>query len=140
MNLVEWNPYRDLDNFFRGKDLFENFPAGLFKPTGPKVDIYQTDKDIVVKAEVPGTNKEDLHVFVDEHYIRLSGETKKFNEFKDENTFRTERHYGSFSRTIPLPVGVKSDQARAEYRDGILSITVPKIENTNTRGKRIEIQ
>jgi HSP20 family protein len=70
----------------------------------------------------------------------LSGKSKKDNEYKDENVYRTERFYGSFSRTIPLPVEVKSDEAKAEYRDGILSIFVPKVEQAKMKGKRIDVQ
>ncbi|MCX7747403.1 MAG: Hsp20/alpha crystallin family protein, partial [Clostridia bacterium] len=99
-----------------------------------------TDTDVVVKAEIPGITKEDLNVYVDENSIRLSGQSKRDNEYKDENIYRTERYYGSFSRTIPLPVEIKSEQAKAEYKDGILSITVPKVEQAKAKGKRIDIQ
>jgi len=69
----------------------------------------------------------------------LSGETKRDTEYKNEHIYRTERYYGSFSRTIPLPVEVKSEQAKAEYKDGILTVTVPKVETTQMKGKKIDI-
>ncbi|MCR4435224.1 MAG: Hsp20/alpha crystallin family protein [Clostridiales bacterium] len=141
MSLVPWNPFRDIDNIGREMTNFlENTPFGFFgKATSPRVDVYQTEKDVVVKAEIPGVSKEDLNVYVDENSIRLSGQTKRDDEFKSENMYRTERYYGSFSRTIPLPVEVKSEQASAEYKDGILSITVPKIEASKMKGRRIDI-
>jgi HSP20 family protein len=92
----------------------------------PRVDLFQTDAEVVVKAEIPGVAKEDLNVYLDDKLIRIAGQIKRGNEFKDENIYRTERYYGSFSRTVPLPVEVKSDEARAEYKDGILSIKCPK--------------
>jgi HSP20 family protein len=141
MGLVPWNPFRDVDNTGRDLSNFFDFPSKLFGGmSSPRVDVYQTEKDVIVKAEIPGVSKEDLNVYIDENSIRLSGQTKKENELKDENAYRTERYYGSFSRVIPLPVEVKSDQARAEYRDGILSITAPKVEPSKVKGRRIDIQ
>jgi len=141
MGLVPWNPFRDIDNIGRDVGNFFDFPSKLFAGmSSPRVDVYQTENDIIVKAEIPGVSKEDLNVYIDENSIKLSGQTRKENELKDENAYRTERYYGSFSRTIPLPAEVKSDQARAEYRDGILSITVPKVEPSKTKGRKIDIQ
>ena len=106
----------------------------------PRVNIYQTDKDVVLKAEIPGVAKEDLNIYVDENLVRLAGQIKRDHEFKDENIFRSERYYGSFSRSIPLPVEVNSEEAKAQYRDGILSITLPKAQPERIKGRRIDIQ
>ncbi|MGE5629868.1 MAG: Hsp20/alpha crystallin family protein [Caulobacteraceae bacterium] len=141
MSLVPWNPFRDVDNISREMSNFFDFPSRLFGGiSSPRVDVYQTERDVIVKAEIPGTSKEDLNLYIDENSIRLSGQTKKENEFKDENAYRTERYYGSFSRTIPLPVEVKSEEAKAEYKDGILSITVPKVEPSKAKGRKVDIQ
>lgn len=142
MSLVEWNPFRDIDNISKDMtNFFEHSPFGFIsRTTSPRVDVYQTDEDVVVKAEIPGISKEDLNVYVDENSIRLSGQSKKDNEYKDEHIYRSERFYGSFSRTIPLPVEVKSEQAKAEYKDGILSVIVPKVEHAKMKGRRIDIQ
>ncbi|NSW92295.1 MAG: Hsp20/alpha crystallin family protein [Firmicutes bacterium] len=142
MSLVEWNPFREMDNFTREMGNFlDRSPFRLFgMPGAPKVDVYQTDTEVIMKAEIPGINKEDLNVFVDENSIRLSGQIKRANDFKDENIYRSERYYGNFSRTIPLPVEIKSDQTTAEYKDGILTITAPKLEPSKPKGKRIDIQ
>lgn len=142
MNLVPWNPFREVDNI--GKEmstLLENSPLAFFgRATSPRVDVYQTEKEVMVKAEIPGVSKEDLNVYVDENSIRLAGQIKRDQEFNNENMYRTERFYGSFSRTIPLPVEVKTEQAKAEYKDGILSITVPKVEPTKMKGRQLAIQ
>ncbi|HOM02435.1 MAG TPA: Hsp20/alpha crystallin family protein [Acetivibrio sp.] len=142
MSLISWNPFREMDNVGRDMEsFFERSPFGFFsKTTSPRVDVFETEKNVVVKAEIPGVSKEDLNVYVDENYVKLSGQTKRDSEYKDENVYRSERYYGSFSRTIPLPVEVKSEQAKAEYKDGILSITVPKVESTQLKGKKIDIQ
>lgn len=142
MNLVPWNPFREVDNI--GKEmstLLENSPLAFFgRAASPRVDVYQTEKDVMVKAEIPGVSKEDLNVYVDENSIRLAGQIKREQGFNNENMYRTERFYGSFSRTIPLPVEVKTEQAKAEYKDGILSIIVPKVEPTKMKGRQLDIQ
>ncbi len=143
MSLVPWNPFgKDLDDIGREMASFiERMPFGFFgKGFSPRVDIYETGEDVVVKAEIPGVSKEDLNIYIDDNSIRLSGHSRRDAEFKDENTYRSERFYGNFSRTIPLPVEVKPDQAKAEYKDGILSITVPKAENSKMKYRRIDIQ
>ncbi len=141
MSLIPWNPFREMDSFINEMNNFvERLPFGLGRITGPRIDVYQTEKDVIVKAEIPGVSKEDLNVYIDENMIRLSGQTKRDEEYKDDNIYRSERYYGSFSRTIPLPVEVKSEKASAEYRDGILKITVPKAEPGKIKGRRIDIQ
>jgi HSP20 family protein len=142
MSLVPWNPFREMDNWGREiANYMENMPFGfLSRTTSPRVDVYETDKDVVVKAEIPGVSKEDLNIFCDENSIRLSGQTRRDEEYTDENTHRSERFYGSFSRIVPLPAEVKTEQAKASYKDGILSITVPKMETSKMKGRKIDIR
>jgi HSP20 family protein len=104
VNLIPWNPFREMDNLGRELGgLFSMSPFQFFGGmTGPRMDLYQTDTEVVVKAELPGVSKEDLNVYIDDNTVRLAGQTKRGKEFKDENVFRSERYYGSFSRTIPL--------------------------------------
>ena len=135
MNLFPWNPLRDIDSI--GREM-NNFLENL-KIASPRIDVYQTETEVIINAEIPGVSKEDLNVYVDEDTVRLSGETKRDEEYKDENIYRTERFYGNFSRTISLPVEVKSEQAKAEYKNGILSIRLPKVEPTKIKGRRINI-
>lgn len=142
MSLIPWNPLKELDAVSRDlNSFFDRSPFGFFsKTTSIRVDVFETDDSVIVNAEIPGVSKEDLHVYVDENSIRLSGQTKQDTQYKDKNAYRTERYYGSFSRTIPLPVEVKSDDTAAEYKDGILSISVPKVESTKMKGRKIDIQ
>jgi len=142
MSLIPWNPFREVDSL--GRELLssmDNIPFGFFtKSPSPRVDVYETNDEVVVKAEIPGVSKEDLNIYVDENSVRLSGQTKKDTEYKDENAYRVERFFGSFSRTIPLPAKVKSEMAKASYQDGILSVTAPKVESSKMKGRRIDIQ
>ena len=141
MSLVPWNPFRDIDNFGRDMGNFFNIPARLFGGMStPRVDVYQTEREVIVKVEIPGVSKEDLNLYIDENALKLFGQIKKENELKEENTYRTERYYGNFSRTIPLPVEVISEETVADYTDGILSITIPKAESCKAKGRKIDIQ
>ncbi len=138
MSLVPWNPFRDIDNIGREINSFFDYPAKLFAGHSPRVDVYQTEDEVVVKAEIPGVSREDLSLYVDDRSVRISGETRREEKYSENDTYRSERYYGSFSRTVPLPAEVKPDEAGAEYRDGILTVTVPKAEQS--KGRKIDIQ
>lgn len=138
MSLVPWNPLRDND--FDMIRFMDGFPFSLRKIASPKVDVYETEDKIVVEAEIPGVTKEDLNIYVTENTVRLSGHTKRENDFRDENAYHSERYFGSFSRTIPLPAEVKSEAATASYKNGILTVTLPKAEQAKNKGRKIDIQ
>jgi HSP20 family protein len=127
-NLRVWSPmdhlFRDIADMTRMMDV-PNVPI-LFKGGEPKVDIIQNEKEIVVKADVPGVKKEDINVTVTEDTITLRGEVKTDYEEKKDNYFHSERFYGSYSRTLPLPTLVDGDKAVAKFEDGVLTVTIPK--------------
>ncbi len=104
----------------------------------PAVDIYETDKEIVLKAELPDVKQEDIRVSVDNNRLSLTGERKFESEVKRENYHRIERSYGSFARTFTLPPTVDQDNIRAEYKQGVLTISLPKREVA--QGRNINIQ
>jgi len=136
MKLVKWEPFKDLARLEFGIDRW--FDPGLF-PTvwNPSVDVYETDNDIVLKAELPGIDQNLIDVQVDNHTLSLRGERKVENETKKENYRRVERSYGSFSRTFTLPETVEQEKIRAEYKDGVLTITLPK--RPETKPKQIKV-
>lgn len=105
----------------------------------PTADVYETETEVVVKAEIPGVSKDDLELVIDEEYIRIAGHTQKDTEVKNEAMYRNERYYGSFARTIPLPSRILIEQAKAEYKDGILSVTAPKAEPAPPKGRKLDI-
>ncbi len=140
MSLMPWNPFRELDHMRRELDSMLDWPSRMQGILAPRVDVYQTENDIIVKAEIPGVAKEDLDLYIDNNSLRLAGTTRREQELNEENAYRTERYFGSFSRTIPFPVEVKPDEAVAEYKDGILSIRVPKAQPSRSNGRRIQLQ
>jgi HSP20 family protein len=104
----------------------------------PAVDIYETDGEIVVKAELPDIRQEDIQVSVDNDRLSIRGERKFESEVKRENFHRIERSYGSFSRVFTLPPTVDQERIKADYRNGILSVTLPKRELAQS--KQINVQ
>ncbi len=105
----------------------------------PKVEVLKHNGDLTVRADLPGLKKDDVKVELTDEALTISGERKEEKEEKREGYYRSERSYGSFYRCIPLPEGVKTDTAKAEFRDGVLVVTMqaPKSE---THGRVLEIK
>jgi len=137
MELVRWRPMRDLLGFGSGLDrFFDDFFAPSTSETGtsetwswqPVVDIYDKDESIVIKADLPGVDKKDIHVDLKGRVLTLSGERSEEKEANDEGYYRKERAYGKFVRTFNLSSDVTPDKINASYKDGVLHITIPKAE------------
>ncbi len=106
----------------------------------PQVEMVERDGNLVVRADLPGLRKEDVQVEVRENALVLQGERKQEHEEEREGYYRSERSYGRFYRTIPLPEGIDPDQAKATFKDGVLEVRMPAPERPQSRGHRIEIQ
>jgi HSP20 family protein len=104
----------------------------------PAVDLYQDKDNVIVKAELPGMKKEDIDVSLHDGALSISGERKSEQKFEDAGTYRSERFVGRFHRTITLPSPVSTDKVKAEYKDGILTVTLPKTEEA--KPKQIEVK
>jgi len=135
-----WDEMNDLfEQHFGGRSLMR--PLSGMTRWAPSVDMYETDDEIVVKADVPGMSKEDLEVTVTEEAITISGETQAEEEVKGENYMRRERRYGKFTRRLPLPAAVHLDEAKAKFTDGILEVRVPKeAKPEEEAGQKITIE
>jgi HSP20 family protein len=103
------------------------------------VDVYETDNEIVVKADVPGVEPEDLEVYCTEDGVVLRGESRREQGRDEGGWHRTERRYGRFERQIPLPPGARPDDAQANFRNGVLELKIPKSEEARQRVRRIPI-
>ena len=106
----------------------------------PTIDIAETENDIVVTAELPGVEQENVDITIADGVLTLKGEKKEEQEVKKENYHRIERNYGSFQRSISLPAGVQSDKAKAAYKDGVLRITMPKTEEVKPKQIKIDVE
>jgi len=103
----------------------------------PALDVFEEKDNFIVKAELPGMKKEDIEVSLHEGSLTISGERKGQDTFKDADVYRSERFVGRFQRTIALPAPVAADKVKAEYKDGVLSITLPKTEEA--KPKQIDV-
>jgi HSP20 family protein len=106
----------------------------------PQVEVSQQNHELVVRADLPGMKKDDITIDVTEHAIALSGERRQEEETERGGVYRSERSYGSFYRSIPLPEGAITDQAKATFKDGVLEIRMPAPPEQVTRGRRLEIK
>ena len=106
----------------------------------PSIDMFEKDNQIVVKAEVPGIEKENINVSVSEGVLTIKGEVKKEKEVKDEDYYFSERSLGSFARSISLPAAVKEDKIDAKYVDGILEITLPKAPEAKEKEVKVKVK
>lgn len=104
----------------------------------PAVELTEHNGNYLLKAEIPGVNKEDIDVEIGEDSIEIKAETKELHEEKGENVYRSEFRYGKFSRHIPMPSEIDNSQAKAEYKDGILTITVPKSKEEQKKIKKLK--
>jgi HSP20 family protein len=106
----------------------------------PSCDIYETENEIVVKAEIPGVKKEDVKLSIQDNVLTISGERKFEQETKKENYLRVERGYGSFTRSFTLPPSVDAKKIIAEFKDGLLEVKLPKLEEAKPKEVEIKIK
>jgi HSP20 family protein len=131
MSLIRYNP-RTLTPWFDFD--FERFfgPAlpvrRELRAWSPAVDVYEDEKQIVVKADLPDMDEKDIDIHVEDGYLTLKGERKYEKETKEENYHRMERSFGSFTRSFALPENVDQDKINASYKKGVLEVTLPKVE------------
>ncbi|UCH81766.1 MAG: Hsp20/alpha crystallin family protein [Nitrospiraceae bacterium] len=138
VSLMRSNMESLFDDFFKGFEL-EPFFGPDISSYSPKVDVKEGDKEIKVLAELPGMDENDINVTLNRDSLTLRGEKKEEKEDSDKGYHRLERSYGSFCRTIPLPVEIESDNVSASYKKGILTITIPKSKKAIEGKKKIKI-
>jgi HSP20 family protein len=124
------------DDFFG--DLFKAERTNLTRGWHPKVDIFEEADQIVMKAELPGVEKDKIAIDVDGRVLTVKGERSSDNEVKEDNYYRRERSYGRFERSFTLPDETDSEKIRADYKDGVLTLNIPKPASSQT--KQITVQ
>jgi HSP20 family protein len=150
MTIVRWQPFRDLatlqermnrvfDDSFRGIDRPKDEDWALGGSWAPLVDIYERDGNLELKAELPGVDPKDVDVRVENNVLTLRGERKFGNEVKRDNYHRVERAYGTFSRSFTLPSAIDTENIKAEYREGVLHLTLPQKEEAKPRQISIKV-
>ena len=137
-NLIRWEPAREMMTLREAMDhLFDDaFTRPLTLRDGwsvPAVDMYQTDDEVVVKASIPGFKADDVQINVTGDILTLRGEVKQEDEKKDKAWHIREQRWGSFERSVAMPTEVIADKAKAEFENGILTITLPKAEEVKPK-------
>lgn len=154
--MVKAEPTKALSPFEDMERMFEEFfrrPFSLIGPSwlprfgllereeiSPTVDIFEEGGDVVVKAELPGMKKEDIDVNITDDTISISGEKKKEEKVEKKNYYRLERSHGSFTRSFRMPTKVQTDKAKANFKDGVLEVRIPKTEEAKKKEKKIPIE
>jgi len=133
---------RLFDEFFSRPFGLSPFLGGstLWGDFAPSVDVSETDKEIVVSAELPGIEPEDINITLEHNTLTISGEKRAEKEEKGKRYYRLERSYGSFQRTVPLPEGIDEDKIDAAFKRGVLCITLPKTAEAQQKRKQIEVK
>ena len=137
-NLTRWEPVREMMTLREAMDrLFDDAFTRPLSQSGvsviPAVDLYQTEDDVVVKANLPGLKADDVQITVTADLLTLHGEFKQENEQKGSTYHILERRSGTFERSVMLPTDVQGDKAKADFENGVLTITLPKAETVKPK-------
>ncbi|HEY5984281.1 MAG TPA: Hsp20/alpha crystallin family protein [Anaerolineales bacterium] len=140
-NLIRWQPMREMVTL---RDAMDRLLDDAFtRPWGltdggkfgsvPSIDLFETENDVVVKAALPGMKAEDVEINVTGDMLTIKGQTKEESELKEKAYHIREHRWGSFERSVPMPTSVVSEKAKAEFENGILTITLPKTEEVKPK-------
>ncbi len=140
MALIRWQPYQEIETLRRQMEqMFNELAIANREQTTwkPAVELKDTEDSVILRAEIPGVEAKDLDIRVTPEAVAIAGEHNYDKKTEQRGYFRTEFRYGKFKRVIPLPVPVQNDQVQAEFKDGILTLTLPKV--TEARRKVVKI-
>jgi HSP20 family protein len=148
MSITRWDPFRELEDMSdRLNRVFGRYPlaretdknAMLAFDWSPTADIIENTEEFVIKAEIPGVNKEDVKVSIEDGVVSIQGERKQEKEEKDKKFHRVERSYGSFMRSFSLPTNVDEAKVQAQFKDGLLTVRIPKAPNAKPKSVDVKV-
>jgi HSP20 family protein len=144
MNLTRWDPFRELETL--STRMNQLFPPTVrraddvtFADWAPAVDVQESDKEYLVKADLPEIKKEDMKIAIDDGVLSMEGERKQEKEEKNKKFHKVERVYGKFVRRMALPSDVDEMKVSAEFKDGVLNVHLPKTENARPHSVDVKI-
>jgi len=145
MSITRWDPFRHLTTWQDQMNRFFETPF-RFQPEesalttwAPSVDIYETENELVFKADLPEVNEKDIDVRIENNMLTIRGERKFEQKVKEENYLRMERSFGAFTRSFSMPATVNTEAIKAEYKDGVLTVAVPKRAEAKPKQVKINV-
>lgn len=158
MSLIRWQPLKELDalrhqmnhlfdELMRTNDLqsiadhreFDQFPKLENVAWKPMIELKETETELILKAVVPGIEAEELNVQVSENAVSITGEHREEKRTEGEGYFHSELQYGQFQRVVPLPTSIKHEQVQAKFKDGVLTLTLPKAESPHPQVTKVDL-
>lgn len=148
MNIVRWDPFREFEDmsnrlarFFNQSSLRRTVDddGAFFADWAPAVDVQETEKEYIVKADLPDVRKEDVKVGIENGVLTLEGERKQEKEENNKKFHRVERVYGKFVRRLALPMEIDAQKVAAEFKDGVLNVKMPKTESAKPRAIDVKV-
>jgi HSP20 family protein len=150
MSLIRWQPLKDLDNLHQqmnhlfdelirtesNQSLFPKMMNGTWMPT---IELQEAGADIILKAQVPGVDAKDIDIQVSSDAVLIAGEHKEEKRTENKGIFRSEFQYGQFQRVVPLPVDVKYKEVKAEFKDGVVTLTLPKADANRQNAVKVDL-
>jgi HSP20 family protein len=146
-SLSNWNPFREMEEMGRG---FENLFGRSYLPVWwrrfpimedgewmPAIDVFEKDDKFMIKAEIPGMKQDDIDIAVTDSILTINGEKKTESEVKEEDYYKCERTYGRFYRSVQLPSAVNAGKIEANYNDGVLEVSIPKM--AEAKPKKVKV-
>ncbi len=138
MAIIPWEPFRDLDKFFEDEDFFPVIP--MRRTDFPAVDIAEDEKNVYVEMPVAGVKPSDVEISVEDEVLTVKGKTEEEKEEKKKNYWKREIRKGEFERAVLLPSEVKAQQAKAEFKNGMLKVTLPKKEVKKSQKVQVKVK
>ncbi|BAY21865.1 heat shock protein Hsp20 [Calothrix sp. NIES-2100] len=143
MALVRWQPFSEMENLRRQMDRMFDELGGvnsqITQAWTPAIELQDTNESIILRAEIPGIEGKDLDVNVTREAVSIAGETRQESKKEEGRYFRSEFRYGKFQRIINLPVPIQNDRVQAEFKNGILTLTLPKVEEVKKKVVKINL-
>jgi HSP20 family protein len=150
--LIPSRPFGDVSRWEQDMErFFENFLGAKVRPMDerwwsarssgiPAVDLYEENGDIVAKADLPGLTREDVQINITDHLLTIKGEKKQQEEEREKDYYRSERLYGAFARTLPLPTEINPQKVRATFKNGVLEVRLPKSDEAKKKEIKVRVE
>jgi HSP20 family protein len=142
MAIIRWQPFSEMETLRRQMDqifdemLTQKRDAITWKPAA---ELEDTDNNLILRLSIPGVEAKDLNIRVTQQVVAISGEKRQENQTENNSSFRSEFRYGKFQRVIPLPVAIENNKVQAQFKDGILTLTLPKVIEARNQVVKINL-